>query len=81
MVAPERRPLRTEVEIDEFFLGGLEEGRRGGRQHGEKALCGIAIEAATFSPHAGRRDPVAPDCRHRKRQAGHVPSPRKRGEG
>jgi hypothetical protein len=44
MVAPERRPLRTEVEIDEFFLGGLEEGRRGGRQHGEKALCGIAIE-------------------------------------
>jgi transposase-like protein len=44
MVAPERPPLKTEVEIDEFFLGGLEEGRRGGRQHGEKALCGIAIE-------------------------------------
>lgn len=44
MVAPERPPLRAEVEIDEFFLGGLEEGRRGGRQHGEKALCGIAIE-------------------------------------
>jgi transposase-like protein len=44
MVAPERRPLKTEVEIDEFFLGGLEEGRRGGRQHGEKALCGIAVE-------------------------------------
>ena len=45
MVAPEREPLRGEVEIDEFFLGGLEEGRRGGRQRGAKALCGVAIEA------------------------------------
>jgi len=45
MVAPEREPLRGEVEIDEFFLGGLEEGQRGGRQHGAKALCGVAIEA------------------------------------
>jgi transposase-like protein len=44
MVAPERPLLKAEVEIDEFFLGGLEEGRRGGRQHGEKALCGIAVE-------------------------------------
>jgi hypothetical protein len=44
MVAPEREPLRGEVEIDEFYLGGLEEGRRGGRQRGDKALCGIAIE-------------------------------------
>jgi transposase-like protein len=44
MVAPERELLKEEVEVDEFFLGGLEEGRRGGRQHGEKALCGIAVE-------------------------------------
>jgi hypothetical protein len=44
MVAPEREPLHDEVEIDEFFLGGHDEGRRGGRQHGKKALCGIAIE-------------------------------------
>jgi hypothetical protein len=44
MVAPEREPLRGEVEVDEFFLGGLEEGQRGGRQRGDKALCGIAIE-------------------------------------
>lgn len=44
MVAPEREPLKREVEIDEFFLGGLEEGQRGGRQRGTKALCGIAIE-------------------------------------
>jgi transposase-like protein len=44
MVAPERELLKEEVEIDEFFLGGLEEGRRGGRQRGSKALCGVAIE-------------------------------------
>jgi transposase-like protein len=44
MVAPEREPLKGEVEVDEFFLGGLEEGQRGGRQRGEKALCGVAIE-------------------------------------
>lgn len=44
MVAPERDPLRDEVEIDEFFLGGHEEGLKGGRQHGKKALVGIAIE-------------------------------------
>lgn len=44
MVAPEREPLKGEVEVDEFFLGGLEEGQKGGRQRGRKALCGIAIE-------------------------------------
>jgi len=44
MVAPEREPLKDEVEIDEFFLGGHEEGLKGGRQRGKKALVGIAIE-------------------------------------
>jgi transposase-like protein len=44
MIAPQRELLRGEVEIDEFFLGGLEQGQRGGRQRGSKALCGIAIE-------------------------------------
>lgn len=44
MVAPEREPLRGEVEIDEFFLGGYEEGLTGSRQRGKKALCGVAIE-------------------------------------
>lgn len=44
MVAPEREPLKGEVEIDEFFLGGYEEGLKGGRQHGKKTLCGVAIE-------------------------------------
>jgi transposase-like protein len=44
MVAPEREPLKREVEVDEFFLGGYEEGLKGGRQRGKKALCGVAVE-------------------------------------
>ncbi len=44
MVAPDREPLKGEVEIDEFFLGGHEDGLKGGRQHGKKALVGAAIE-------------------------------------
>lgn len=44
MVAPEREPLKREVEIDEFFLGGYEEGLKGSRQRGKKALCGVAVE-------------------------------------
>ena len=44
MVAPERSLLRGEVEIDEFWLGGYEEGLKGSRQHGKKALVGAAIE-------------------------------------
>lgn len=44
MVAPERELLKREVEIDEFFLGGHEEGLKGGRQRGKKALVGAAIE-------------------------------------
>jgi len=44
MVAPERTLLRSEVEIDECFIGGLEPGLRGGRQHGRKVLVGVAIE-------------------------------------
>ncbi len=44
MVAPERELLKDEVEIDEFYLGGHEEGLKGGRQRGKKALVGVAIE-------------------------------------
>jgi transposase-like protein len=44
MVAPERELLKGEVEIDEFFLEGLENGLKGGRKPGKKALCGVAIE-------------------------------------
>jgi len=41
MAAPEREPLKGEVEADEFFLGGLEEGLRGGRQRGKKTLVAL----------------------------------------
>jgi ISXO2-like transposase domain len=34
----------AEVEIDEFFLGGHEEGLKGGHQHGRKVLVDAAIE-------------------------------------
>jgi hypothetical protein len=44
MVAPEREPLKREVEIDEFWLGGYEEGLKGSRQRGKTALVGVAIE-------------------------------------
>lgn len=44
MVAPERTLLTGPVEIDEFFLGGYEEGLKGGRQRGKKALVAVAIE-------------------------------------
>jgi len=37
MIAPERSLLLEEVEVDEFFFGGLEEGLKGGRQRGKKA--------------------------------------------
>ncbi|HVC07235.1 MAG TPA: IS1595 family transposase [Solirubrobacterales bacterium] len=44
MVTPERELLKREVEIDEFWLGGYEEGLKGSRQRGKKALVGVAIE-------------------------------------
>ena len=33
-----------EVEVDEFFLGGYEEGLTGGRARAMKTLCGVAVE-------------------------------------
>jgi len=52
MVAPERQLLSGEVEIDEFWLGGYEEGLKGSRQRGKKALVGAAIEVR--GPGSGR---------------------------
>ena len=44
MVAPARELLKHEVEIDEFYLGGYEEGLKGSRQRGKKVLVGVVIE-------------------------------------
>jgi transposase-like protein len=61
MVAREREPLKHEVEVDEFFLGGYEQGLRGGRQRGSKALVAAAVEVR--GEGSGRlRLRVAPDA-------------------
>jgi transposase-like protein len=44
MVNPERSQLSEAVEVDECFVGGHEEGLRGGRARGEKALVVVAVE-------------------------------------
>jgi transposase-like protein len=44
MVAPEREPLRYEVEVDEGFLGGRDSDLRGGRQREGKPLVGVIVE-------------------------------------
>ena len=43
IVAPEREPLKGEVEFDEFYLGGLEEGVAG-RERVKRTPVGVAIE-------------------------------------
>ena len=45
MVRPERDRITGPVEVDDAYLGGLEEGRRGGRQRGgSKAIVVAAVE-------------------------------------
>jgi hypothetical protein len=75
MVAPEREPLRGEVEIDEFFLGGYEEGLKGSRQRGKKALCGSRSRSrswlgpATPGRLGGRLEGLAQRLRPRDHRA------------
>src|SRR5215208_4240386 len=44
MVAPERTPLRGEVEVDEGFVGGVNPDRKAGRDPIGKRLVGVAVE-------------------------------------
>ena len=44
MVRPERDRLREVVEVDETYVGGVEEGLRGGRQKGRKVIVAAAVE-------------------------------------
>lgn len=43
MVAPEREPLKVEVEVDECWIGGVEPEKKG-RGPGGKTLVGVAVE-------------------------------------
>lgn len=44
MLAPQREPLKGEVEVDETFVGGRNSYRRGGRDRVGKVLVGVAVE-------------------------------------
>jgi ISXO2-like transposase domain len=45
MVAPEREPLTRPVEVDEFYVRGIEEGRGAGRKSdSSKAIVAAAVE-------------------------------------
>lgn len=44
MVAPERTPLRGEIEVDEGFVGGVDARRRSGRDRVGKQLVAVAVE-------------------------------------
>jgi hypothetical protein len=48
MVSRQSASSKREVEIDEFFLGGYEEGLTGGRQREKKTLGGVAIVELGF---------------------------------
>ena len=63
MVAPEREPLKGEVEVDEFYLGGLEEGL-GGRERVKKTPVGVAIEVRGRGSGRLRLEVLADVSRH-----------------
>jgi transposase-like protein len=44
MVAPEREPLKREVEVDEFFLGGRDTTHHRRHLGEQKTLCAVAVE-------------------------------------
>ena len=64
MVAPERTPLRGEVEVDEGFVGGVDSRRRAGRDPVGKQLVVVAVEVRGAG--SGRlRLAAAPDASKR----------------
>jgi len=66
MVAPERELLKGEVEIDEFWLGGYEEGLKGSCQRGKRRSSGSRSRSAepARGACAWRRYPTPPGRRY-----------------
>lgn len=70
LVAPDREPLHGEVEVDEGFIGGPEEGRPG-RGAETKSLVVFGVEIIRYVAPAARH-PDDPNARVEKRRAGRV---------
>jgi transposase-like protein len=70
LVAPDREPLRGEVEVDEAFIGGPEEGRPG-RGAETKSLVVFGVDIIRYAvPDPGHPDD--PSARVEKLRAGRV---------
>ena len=54
LVAPDREKLKSEVEVDECYIGGPEEGKTG-RSKGEKSIVVVAVEIVRWVDTSGRK--------------------------
>lgn len=85
LVAPHREKLKSEVEVDECYIGGPEEGKPG-RAKGEKSLVLVAVEVVRWIDTSGRKpgrhatqyDIEGPPEYQERTQADGDPVPRKR---
>ena len=85
LVAPDREKQKNEVEVDECYIGGPEEGKPG-RAKGEKSLVVVAVEVVRWIDTSGRKpgrhatqyDTEGPPEYQERSQADGAPVPRKR---
>jgi transposase-like protein/uncharacterized protein YchJ len=70
LVAPDREPLHGEVEVDEGFIGGPEEGRPG-RGAETKSLVVFGVEIIRYAV-PDPKSPDNPDARLEKKRAGRI---------
>ena len=54
LVAPDREKLKREVEVDECYIGGPEEGKSG-RAKGEKSIVVVAVEVVRWMDSSRRK--------------------------